>query len=306
MRIAITGSSGFIGRHLIKQLVSDKNELLLLDSNPVHDYVNVDGVQQISRDICDPVLQDDLSTFKPEVVIHLAAQKDVRFSIQYPEIDFRINTEGSRNVFESAFKSGSEHVIYASSGGAIYSESNPLPISEVSTILPKSPYGKHKYEAELALYDLANKYGRTGTALRMSNAYGPGDKLGVAGIFVRKALAKELITIVGDGTLTRDFIFVSDVVDAFILDIQHRVNLPLNISSATEISLNELVKSIEKVSGFSIACEYRDSINGEIQRSSLDNSLAKQQLNWEPQICMDQGIRELIDTLISENSEAPQ
>lgn len=175
MRIAITGSSGFIGRHLIKQLVSDKNELLLLDSNPIHDDVNVDGVQQISRDICDPVLQDDLSTFKPEVVIHLAAQKDVRFSIQYPDIDFRINTEGSRNVFESVFKSGSEHVMYASSGGAIYSESNPLPISEVSTILPKSPYGKHKYEAELALYDLANKYGRTGTALRMSNAYGPGE-----------------------------------------------------------------------------------------------------------------------------------
>lgn len=82
--------------------------------------------------------------------------------------------------------------------------------------------------------------------------------------------------------------------------------MPLNISSATEISFNELVKLIERVSGFSIACEYRDSIDGEIQRSSLDNSLAKQQLNWEPQICMDQGIRELIDTLISENSVAPQ
>src|SRR6266404_1405004 len=260
MRILVTGGAGFIGSHLIDALVASKaDEVSVLDDfstgrrnrlNPKTTFYQLDlraGAAVASA----------VAKIKPEVIVHLAAQMDVRRSVADPAFDAQVNLIGFLNLIESARAHGLKRVIFSSSGGAIYGESEDLPTKEDSQLLPVSPYGVAKLATEAYLFFYKVQYGINYLALRFGNVYGPRQdphgEAGVVAIFCGRILDGRPLTVYGDGTQTRDYVYVADVVEA----IKRAVTAPLsdprrvderafNIGTGIETSVLELASVLRK------------------------------------------------------------
>jgi len=321
MKILVTGGAGFIGSNVVDTLVKEGHEVTVLDNlstgkeeniNPEVKFYNIDLLDMES-------LEFVFRELKPDVVNHHAAQIDVRKSVEDPAFDAETNIIGSINLFKLSINYGVRRIIFSSTGGALYGELENLPATEDTPIEPLSPYGVAKYCAEnylnyfKRLYELRDRHASLRSAhddkeersvgierviLRYANVYGPRqDPLGEAGvvaIFTGKILKGEKPVIFGDGTQTRDYVYVEDVVKANVLALEGKEGI-YNIGTGIETSVNELIKVFSKVLGREIKPEYAPPRIGEVHRISLDADMAKKELGFVPKYSLPEGILKTIE-----------
>src|SRR6516162_444102 len=258
MNTLVTGGAGFIGSTLVDRLLAEGHRVDVVDDLSTGTLANLADARATADhqltfhqlDIRSPDLDELMIRRRPEVVFHLAAQADVRVSVARPIFDAEVNVIGSLNVLEGARRSGARKVVFASSGGTIYGATEPseLPIKESCPQRPVSPYGVTKKVVGDYLYAYRELHNLEYTALALANVYGarqdPYGEAGVVAIFAARLLAGEPCTIYGDGTQTRDFVFIDDVVDAFARAADRGGGLVLNIGTGTETSVNELYDAL--------------------------------------------------------------
>ena len=292
MRALVTGGAGFIGSNLVDRLVAEGHEVTVLDDLSTGRRENLpEGVNLVERDVsaAAELARDS------DVVFHLAAQIDVRKSVTNPWYDLGINAGGMLAVLEGARESGAK-VVFASTGGAIYGETEQVPTPEDAPQRPLAPYGMSKLAAEgyCGLYE--RLYGVRCTVLRFANVYGPRqDPLGEGGvvaIFCGRILAGEEAVIFGDGRQTRDFVYVGDVVDACLAAAGHDAFGPFNIGTGRETSVLELAAALREVTGRELAARHEAERAGEVRRSCLDVRRAAEELGWRPQTSLHDGLRD--------------
>ena len=278
MRAVVTGGAGFIGSHLVDALVAAGDDVTVVD-HLRRAKRNLDPAHRVARaDVTDQAaVTTALQAARPQVVYHLAAQIDVRRSVEDPAHDARVNIGGTAAALTAARAAGAERVVLASTAG-VYGDPPALPTPEEAVLEPLSPYGAGKLAAETYMTLFSRLYGISTLSLRMANVYGPRQdphgEAGVVAIFCAAAAEGRAAHIYGDGTQTRDFIYVGDAVEAFVAAGRSDVEGALNVSTGRETSLNELaaVLGIETEAGPERA--------GEIRRSCLDPSAAASQLGW--------------------------
>lgn len=305
MRTLVTGGAGFIGSTLVDRLLAEGHEVDVVDDLSAGSLANLaearadrDRESKLTFhqvDVRDSTVVDLIEQRRPEVIFHLAAQADVRVSVADPALDAAVNVMGTINVLEGARLAGTHKVAFASSGGTIYGESDPadLPCTEAHPQVPLSPYGVAKKVA----YDYLNTYralhGIDFTALALANVYGPRQdphgEAGVVAIFAGKLIAGEPCTIFGDGEQTRDFVYVDDVVDAFVRSMDKGDGLLINIGTGVETSVNTLYQTMARSAGVADKAQSAAARPGELQRSALDPGRAALQLAWKPWTSMDEG-----------------
>jgi UDP-glucose 4-epimerase len=306
----VTGGAGFIGSNLVDALLIRGDAVTVVDDLSTGRRENLDaaldaGARLVEADIRDAAALGEVTRMaEPEVVFHLAAQIDVRRSVADPAFDASINVGGSANVLDAARAAGSPRVVFTSTGGAIYGEGEgqELPLGEDAPIAPLAPYGQSKFAGEgyLALYE--RLFGLSSVSLRLGNVYGPRqDPLGEAGviaIFCGRLLDGERPTVYGDGTQTRDYIYVDDVVAAALAAAESEISGPINVGTGRETDVLELVSRLRKLSGDDdFEPELAPPRTGEVQRISIDPSRAERELGWRPKTGLEDGLRVTLDSI---------
>jgi UDP-glucose 4-epimerase len=309
MKALVTGGAGFIGSNLVDRLLAEGHEVDVLDDLSSGSLANLADARadRTSRltfhqiDIRDPHLVDLIARREPEVIYHLAAQIDVRASVARPAFDAEVNVIGTLNVLEGARVAGARKVVFASSGGTIYGEvaGRDLPAKESQPQVPLSPYGVTKRVAFDYLNVYRELYGIEFTALALANVYGPRQdphgEAGVVAIFAGRLLADEPCTIYGDGDQTRDYLYVDDVVDAFVRATTKGGGLLVNIGTGVETSVNELYSAMARAAGVDRPAAMAPARAGELRRSALDPGRAAIHLGWKPWTTIDDGAARVLD-----------
>lgn len=309
MRALVTGGAGFIGSTLVDRLLAEGHAVDVVDdlssgklANLAEARANRDHDLTFHQiDIRQPDVVDLIVRREPDVVFHLAAQADVRVSVDDPAFDAAINVIGAIHVLEGTRRAGAQKLVFASSGGTIYGEPDPsaLPVDETHPRHPQSPYGvtKNVFTDYLAAY--RELHGLEYTSLALGNVYGPRQdphgEAGVVSIFAGKLLAGDPCTIFGDGTQTRDFVFVDDVVDAFVRAAAKGGGLLFNIGTGVEVSVNDLYASMAAAAGVSEPAVLAPARTGELHRIALNPAKAKIHLGWESWTTLDDGTRAVIE-----------
>jgi UDP-glucose 4-epimerase len=304
MKCLVTGGAGFIGSNLVDALLARGDDVTIVDDLSTGRLSNLDaalaaGAELVELDIRDAGALAELALRKrPETVFHLAAQIDVRKSLVDPAFDAAVNVGGTANVLEAARGAEAGRVVFVSTGGAIYGEGDGqrLPLGEDAPIAPLSAYGQSKFAAEgyLALYE--RLYGVSGVALRLGNVYGPRqDPLGEAGviaIFCGLLSAGGRPTVYGDGTQTRDYIYVGDVVAAALAAAASQAGGAINIGTGIETDVLALAEALGRLGGVeNFEPEFAPARTGEVQRITLDAARAEAELGWRPEMDLEQGLR---------------
>jgi len=302
MRVMVTGGAGFIGSTLVDRLLGDGHEVDVVDDLSSGTLVNLAGARSRKPgrftfhrlDIRSTGLVDLITSRSPEVIMHLGAQMDVRVSVAKPVFDAEVNILGSLNVCQGALAAGVRKVVFAGSGGTLYGEPEDLPVREGHSQHPLSPYGVSKKAVGDYLHYYREIHGLDSTVLALANVYGPRQdphgEAGVVAIFAGKLLAKDRATVFGDGSQTRDFVFVEDVVDAFVKGADAGGGLILNIGTGVETSVQGLYDAMARLAGFTEPPRYAPARAGELARSALDPGRAATHLGWTPQVDMDTGL----------------
>jgi UDP-glucose 4-epimerase len=293
VRAVVTGGAGFIGSHVVDALLARWDEVHVLDDFSRGKRENVpEGVHVHEADIRTDSGQI-FDEVRPEVCFHLAAQADVRVSVERPDFDAEVNVVGTLHVLEAARKHGTK-IVFSSTGGAIYGECES-PAREDHPRAPLAPYGVSKLAGEEYISAYNRLYGAAHVSLRYGNVYGPRQdpkgEAGVVAIFMNRLREGEAPQIFGDGTQTRDYVYVGDVVAATLAAAEHPGGV-LNVGTGAETSVLELYERIQRVAGVDREPEFAEARPGELQRSVLDASLAKRELGWEPQHSLDEGLAE--------------
>ena len=292
MRAVVTGGAGFIGSHVVDALAERGDEVHVLDDLSKGLRRNVAAAATLHvADIRDPDAVFDSA--RPDVVLHLAAQADVRVSVERPDHDAEVNVLGTLRVLEAARRHGAQ-VVFASTGGAIYGECDG-PATESAPRRPLAPYGTSKLCGEEYLATWNRLYGTAHLSLRFGNVYGPRQEphgeAGVVAIFMGILRDGGTATIYGDGRQTRDYVYVGDVVRAVLAAIG-RSGAVYNVGTGAETSVLELYDAIQQAAGVRRAAEHAEPRAGELQRSVLDISLAARDLAWAPERTLADGLRE--------------
>lgn len=295
----VTGGAGFIGSHIAEHLVSDSKEVRVLDNlsvpgNPSKQFLQTLGIELVKGDITDK--QNLLDSFRGiETVFHEAAMASVPQSIAEPDLCYKINVEGTKNVLEAARSSGTKNVVFASSS-AVYGDLPGLPKKEDSKTFPMSPYAQSKLDGEELMQEYSSLYGINCVSLRYFNVYGArqnpkSDYAAVIPKFIERAKTKEPLVIYGDGTATRDFVNARDVARANVAAVGKTG--VYNIASGTPISVLELAEIIVLARESNSKITFEPPRLGDILHSHADISKAKKELLWEPKTPLELGIKEL-------------
>ena len=302
MRTLVTGGAGFIGSHLADALLARGDTVTVVDDFSSGRESNLaaalgNGAELERADIRNgAALAAIVLAARPQTVFHLAAQVDVRRSLADPAYDARTNVEGTINVLEAARAAGSERVVFSSTGGAIYGETDILPTPETAPALPMAAYGQSKRCAELYLALYERLYGLSTLALRFGNVYGPRQdphgEAGVIAIFCGKMRAGVRPRIFGDGTQTRDYVYVGDLVDALVRAGDVRDCGVVNIGTEEETSVLELLSVLADLHGPGAPePDFAPARLGELDRSCLDAARARDQLGWQARTPIAEGLR---------------
>jgi len=298
-KILVTGGAGFIGSNLVDELIKIGHKVAVIDnlSTGKKEYLNPKA-KFYKIDIGSPAISKIFKREKFDYVFHLAAQIDVRISVDNPELDNKINVLGAVNILKNCSKYKVKKIIFSSTGGAIYGEAKIVPTAESYPADPVSPYGIHKLTFEKYLNYFYQVYGQKYTALRFANVYGPrqyrGGEAGVVSIFIDNLVNNKPSQVFGDGKQTRDYVYVSGIVSALVAAIKTNFTGVINIGTAKEIDLWEIIKYIEKATGEKFNYKKMPAKLGEQRRSSLDYARAKKILKWQPLIKLEEGIRRTI------------
>jgi UDP-glucose 4-epimerase len=309
VRTMVTGGAGFIGSNLVDRLLAEGHEVDVVDDFSTGSLSNLaEARQRAGRaltihhiDISAPAVMELMARRRPVSVFHLAAQADVRASVAQPAFDATVNIIGSLHVLEGARLAESERVVFAASGGTLYGEPAPdeLPVRESHPHLPLSPYGVSKKSVIDYLVAYRRLHSLEFCALALANVYGPRQdpqgEAGVVAIFAERILRAEPVTIFGDGEQTRDFVFVDDVVDAFVRAATRGGGLVCNIGTGRETSVNELFATMAAQAGVEVEPVFAPARSGELLRSSLDHERATIQLGWRPWTELADGTRAVLD-----------
>jgi UDP-glucose 4-epimerase len=293
VRALVTGGAGFIGSHLAEALVGRGDEVTVLDNLSRGRRAQVPlQAQFIEADINDE-LATILKGARPEVVFHQAAQVDVRRSVAEPLLDTRTNVRGTVNLLEACARLGVRRLIFASSGGAIYGDTDSVPTGEDHPLRPASHYGAAKAAGELYAAVYAALYGLEVVSLRYANVYGPRQdphgEAGVVAIFTERLLRGAAPVINGEGRQTRDYVFVGDVVAANLLAIDAPEGT-YNIGTGVETDVNRLFELLRAVVGSDAVAVHGPAKRGEQLRSCLDPSHAAARLGWRPAVALAAGL----------------
>lgn len=304
MNILVTGGAGFIGSHIVDRLVKEGHTVSVVDDLSNGNLRNLtqvkDKIHFHRHSITSAQLSDIFSKEKPEVIFHLAAHINVRNSLKDPSHDANVNIVGSLNVLENARMFGVKKIIFSSTGGAIYGETDNVPTTEAETPHPISHYGIAKFSVEQYLFLYKHIYNLDYVILRYANVYGPRqDPIGEAGvvsIFINNILQGKECRINGDGKQTRDYTFVADVVEANMLALQKTPEHKFfNIGTGKETDVNVLYQNIEtaveKISKKKGTMFHGPQLPGEVARSCLDATRAKQELGWTPRVELLEGLK---------------
>ncbi len=298
----ITGGAGFIGSHLADRLVAEGHDVLIVDNlskGRLDRLTGVldDGARLIDLDITSPEIGALFSDVRPDLLFHLAAQSAVRPSVDDPVFDATVNVVGTVNLLEAARLSGTQRIVFASSGGAIYGEVTE-PATELQPKRPDSPYGISKKIVEDYFRFFRDQYGLDYMAMALGNVYGPRQdpygEAGVVAIFARLMLDGKAPTINGDGSQQRDYVFVSDVVDAFVKASTVGGGRLLNIGTGEATSVSQLYSALAGAVGFEGAPIHGPAKAGDLARSVIDATAAREHLDWAPRETLESGLNKTV------------
>ncbi len=301
MKVLVTGGAGFIGSHVVDRLAAAGHEVAVVDdlSTGRREFLDPRATLHV-MDIRSAELARVFEVERPAAVIHLAAQTDVRRSVAEPAFDAAVNVGGTLNLLLCCQRYGIARVVYASTGGAVYGDTDRLPTPEDHPTRPESPYGISKLVAEHYLACWGLLYGVAGVALRYANVFGPRQnplgEAGVVAIFAHRLLRGEPLTIHGDGEQTRDYVYVEDAADAALRALEHPdARGAVNIGTGLETSVSALLRRLDAVAGIKAQAQHGPAKAGEQRRSALDASAAKRLLGWTPHVTLDEGLRRTLE-----------
>ena len=295
MKVLVTGGAGFIGSHIVDQLLAEGHQVVVVDDLSTGSLDNVNPQASFVRlSVLDGELLELFAREKFDAALHLAAQTIVGSSLEHPDIDARVNVLGTLQVLEGCRQHGVERIIFASSA-AVYGDTADLPVPEEAPGQPASFYGLSKLTAERYIQMYHALYGLNYLILRYANVYGErqGDRGegGVVSIFAGCLCRNNRLNIYGDGGQTRDFVYVGDVAAANVAAVTTpQTNRILNISSQTETSVNELASLFAEIAGEAACPAYHPARSGDILRSTLRNREACAALDWQPRIGLREGL----------------
>ena len=309
MRAVVTGGAGFIGSTLVDRLAARGDDVLIIDDLSTGSADNLADARAVGSgtvelavaDIGEVGTAELVAGHRPDVVFHLAAQADVRLSVDAPVSDARTNVIGMLRVLDGARAGGARKLVFASSGGTIYGEADPalLPFDEDTPQRPVSPYGVAKLAGGLYLDVYGALHSLAGTTLALANVYGPRQdpqgEAGVVAIFAGRLLSGRPCTVLGTGEQTRDFVFVADVTDALLAAAERADSQLLNIGTGVETSVNDLYRTMAAMVGGPNDPEWGSARPGELDRSALDPTRAASELDWRPVTSLDDGLQATLD-----------
>lgn len=304
MRVIVTGGAGFIGSHLTDAFLARGDEVTVVDDLSAGRVGRLDERVALHKlSVTDArLLEQAVEAVQPDLICHLAAQIDVRASVARPAVDAQTNVVGTINVLEAARRAEAQ-VLFCSTGGALYGRDAPIPSMEDVLPLPESPYGigKHCAEQYVGLYNRLHQTAHS--VLRLANVYGPRQdptgESGVVPIFCSQVLDGVRPTIFGDGTQTRDYVYVGDVVAAFLAAADLRRPGTWNIGTGAEVSVLDLAREIAGVTGRPVEPTFAPARPGELQRSALAVDRAWQDLGWKATRGLADGIRAVCEWIES-------
>ena len=305
MKILVTGGAGFIGSHIVDGYIADGHEVAVLDNLSTGFRHNVNNTAKFYNvSVCDHIaLAGVMADFKPEIVNHHAAQMDVRRSTREPVFDANVNILGSLNLIIESVRVGVRHFIYASIGGAVYGEVTPneLPITEDHPVNPICQYGISKHTVEHYLYLYRRLENLQYTVLRYPNVFGPRQnprgEAGVVAIFAQQLISGEPCTIFGDGTKTRDYVYVSDIVRANLIAAKMQAVGIFNLGWGRGVSDLEVYNIVANaVNGERLPITFAAVRPGEVQAIALNPKKARVMLGWLPNVLFADGVRTVVDS----------
>lgn len=314
-RMLVTGGAGFIGSTLVDRLLADGHTVTVLDDLSHGKLSNLEGARAVESDegiggggrftfVQGDVLSVDwdelLAAARPEVVFHLAAQIDVRESVADPVHDAELNIIGTIKLADAARRNGVRKIVFTSSGGSIYGLPEEFPVSEEVPVRPLSPYAASKSAGEMYLDMFRRLYGLDCSHIAPANVYGPRQdphgEAGVVAIFAQRLLAGQSTRVFGEGDNTRDYVYVGDVVDAFVRAAgEAGSGMRFNIGTGVETTDRRLHSLVAEAAGAEDDPERAPARPGDVPRSSLDPSLAREVLGWEPTVDVAEGVRRTVD-----------
>jgi len=300
MKVLVTGGAGFIGSHLVDRLILEGHEAVVVDNLVTGKRRNINRAARFYKmDVQSWRLERIFRNERPNVVMHLAAQMDVRKSVEDPMFDAQVNVLGTLNVLQQAVKHGVRKVIFSSSGGAIYGEQETYPAPESHVLKPLSPYGLSKLCGEQYLSYFQRVSGLQAVSLRYANVYGPRQdpegEAGVVAIFIQKMLNNEQAVINGNGRQTRDFVFVEDVVEANLAMMGQETQGTYNVGTGVETSINDLFRILVQHTGSTCKEMHGPAKKGEQARSVIDCTKLRQEVSWEPKADLSEGLKKTVE-----------
>lgn len=305
-RILVTGGAGFIGSHLVELLEDGRHEVLVLDNFSSGRTSNLDrGTRVVEADLCRPgAAASVIGGFRPEAVVHLAGQVNVRRSIEDPASDADLNIVGGVHLLKACVDHQARRLVFASSGGAIYGDQNSFPIPESALPSPQSPYALSKQTFENYGRYFSRATGLEFVALRLANVYGPRQdpkgEAGVVAIFLDKIKHRVAPVVFGDGSHTRDYVWVGDVARAFVSALSGPPGT-YNVGTGVETTTTGVLQYLREATGSPLNPEIAPEIRGEVRRNSLDCALARAQLQWVPGVTLASGLGRLVSPIASVN-----
>ncbi|NQV13058.1 MAG: SDR family oxidoreductase [Parcubacteria group bacterium] len=302
MKVIVTGGAGFIGSHIVDNLIAKDYQVVVIDNLVTGKKENLNPAAKFYQEDIrkKEAVAKIFAAEKPDLVCHQAAHASVIKSTEDPQYDAEVNILGSLNVLQACLQTKIKKVVFASTGGALYGDTDERPTPETHTTKPISPYGVAKLSIEQYLHYFHQIHKLPYVVLRYANVYGPRQdphgEAGVVAIFSQKMIADEQPVINGDGKQTRDYVYVKDVVEANAKALESDLdNTTFNIGTGQETSVNELFVELAKAAGKQVEEKHGPAKPGEQKTSALDCQKIKQQLNWQPTVDLAEGLRETIN-----------
>ena len=302
MKILVTGGAGFIGSHVVDAYVSAGHDVAVLDNFSTGRDDNVNPDAQVHRvDVRDlDRVQTAISSFKPDVVSHHAAQSEVPKSVADPGYDALVNVVGGLNVLRACVDGGVRKVIFSSTGGALYGEPDVVPAAEDHPIRPLSPYGTSKFAFEQYLATFERTFGLTFTTLRYANVYGSrqdffAEEGRVVAIFASRMLEDRPVTIDGDGNQSRDMVHVADVATANLAALERGDGGTFHVSTGIPVTVNDLFRKLAILTEYRQEPRFGPPRKGDVYRIALINAAAAEGLGWRPAVQLEEGLALTVD-----------
>ena len=302
MKILVTGGAGFIGSHVVDAYLAAGHEVAVIDNFSTGNEHNLNSGARLHRvDLREPsAISSLVSTFRPDVVNHHAAQAEVPRSVEDPAFDAQVNLIGGINLLKACVDHGVKKFIFISTGGALYGEPDVVPCDEDHPVRPLSPYGTSKFCFEQYLGTFQRTFGLEHTVLRYSNIYGPrqdfqSEEGRVIAIFASRMLEGRPVTIDGDGEQARDMLYVGDVAVANLAALDRGANGTYHVSSGYAVTVSDLFRKLAILTDYAQQPQHGPRRRGDVYRIALDNSRAQRELGWKPAVQLEEGLSSTVE-----------